>query len=236
MITLAIDNRETKLIDLIKDRDLDKYMQSITMTTLPLDIGDIHIQYQEKIWIFERKSVQDLIASIKDGRYKEQKARMLSSGNDITYIIEGDNITSTYNERHQKILSGVYLHTMYRDGIRVIFTKNLNDTCTFILTMCTKIIDNPGKFSEGEAKQYIDCVKLKNKKIENITPETCYLMQLSQIPGISTTIAKNIQENYPTMRELIKNLEESDDRIAMLCTIQKIGKEKASNILEYLKF
>jgi ERCC4-type nuclease len=236
MITIYIDTRESQLISLFKARDLDKYQASISFEVKTLDIGDIHLQYDQKNFVFERKTVNDLLASVKDGRYREQKARLLSLDNaNISYIIEGDDIVSSKYDRHQSLLSGVYLHTMYRDNLHVVFTKNTNDTCTFILTLCAKIIDKPTDFV-NTIESYTDCIKLKTKKIDNITPENCYIMQLAQIPSISNVIAKNIQQVYPNMRSLIEALEKTDDKLGTLCNIDKIGKEKALKILNYLSF
>jgi crossover junction endonuclease MUS81 len=241
MIRLVLDTRETQLISLLRDRDLDKYSSSITFEVKQLDIGDIHICYDERIWIIERKTVADLLASIKDGRYKEQKQRLIASRHDCMYLIEGDDIMSSKNERHQVTLSSAYIHTMFRDGIRVLFVKNITDTVTFILTLCAKILDKPEYFVENckDHSDYVDCVKIKSKKIENITPDNCYIMQLAQIPGISAIIAKKIASIYPSMRDLVfalERLEDTEARIDLLSSIEKIGKEKAKKILEYLSY
>lgn len=236
MIRVTVDNRERQLISLINERDLDKYAGTIDVQVQALDIGDIQIDYNEHKWVFERKTVADLLASIKDGRYREQKARILASGMKATYIIEGDDIVCSRNERNQIMLSGVYLHTIYRDNIHMVFVKNINDTCTFLLTLCTKIIDNPDNFTKNVTIDYLDAVKVKSKKIDNITPDNCYIMQLSQIPSISVVIAKNIQQVYPTMRDLISTLETAEDKIAVLCKIDKVGATKAATILQYFAF
>lgn len=65
-----------------------------------LPLGDIilHDPAQEKdIVLFERKTLADLAASIRDGRYKEQSFRLIESAttsgfntHHIVYIIEGD--------------------------------------------------------------------------------------------------------------------------------------------------
>tara|TARA_Y100000389_G_C17207682_1_gene386888 strand:+ start:58 stop:462 length:405 start_codon:yes stop_codon:yes gene_type:complete len=133
---------------------------------------------------------------------------------------------------------------MYRDNIHLVFTKSIEETATYILTMCTKIIDKPEKFVKdikdddaGDGQNYINCIKMK--KMANVTPENCFLMQLSQIPTISATIAKYIQKSYSSMKDFIKaieEIEETQDRINMLCKIEKIGKEKAKKILEYMQF
>jgi ERCC4-type nuclease len=81
---------------------------------------------------------------------------------------------------------------------------------------------------------YTDFIKLKKNKIDNIDINTCYIMQLSQIPHISNVIAKNIAKKYPTMIELITKINNSEDKIKELCTIDGIGKEKAAIITKYL--
>lgn len=240
MLKLLLDSRESSLISSIKSRDLDTYTHKISINTQQLDVGDILIQTDNKSWIFERKTVSDLISSVKDGRYKEQKGRLISTYDTVTYIIEGDDIISSKNERNQTLLSSIYVYTLYRDNIKLIFTRNIEETTTFILTMCTKIIDKPEKLipsekQEGDNKKsYLDLIKIK--KIDNITPNICYIMQLSQIPTISTVIAKYIQNIYPTMKSLLNALDNTEEKVQLLCKIEKIGKEKAIKILEYLHY
>jgi ERCC4-type nuclease len=239
MINLIIDSREQQLYNYIKERDLDKYQSDIIINSEQLELGDINICFDNYKYILERKTINDLLASIKDGRYKEQKSRLLASQNDITYIIEGDDILSSRQYNNQNILSSVYFHTMYRDNIKIIFTKNIQETCTFILTFCSKIIEKPEHFKKDiqqTSNDYVECLKIKSKKIDNITPDICYIMQLSQIPHISTKIAKNIQKKYSTMKELINILESTTDKIILLSNIEMIGKEKAKKILEYFHY
>ncbi len=243
MLQIIVDSREASLYTQLTDRDLDKYQDHISIIQEPLDIGDIHIRYDDIFYIFERKTPADLLSSIKDGRYKEQKARLLSNANiqDISYIIEGDNViaSQTYSQNKSTLLSS-YLHSMFRDNIRVLFTKNMTETTTLLLTIATKIIDNPDKFAKQSNNEitYTDILKLKQKKIENIDPQTCYIMQLAQIPHISNVIAKHIAATYPTMQQLLDALKQEatpEDKIKLLCNIEKIGKEKAKNVIKYLQ-
>jgi crossover junction endonuclease MUS81 len=236
-VTLILDARENTLYNNIIQRDLDKYKDFLEIEKKQLELGDIHIIFKNTTFVIERKSVNDMVSSIKDGRYKEQKHRLLSNieANKITYIIEGDTIISKHNNHN--ILSSVYLYSIYRDGIHIAFVKNIEETSTYILTLCTKIIDNSDKFlKNNEEISYIDTCKIKSKKIANIDVKTCYLLQLSQIPTISIVIAKNIENKYPTLRELLKSLDESDNKEKLLCDIDKIGKDKAKKILIYLGY
>ena len=149
MLEINIDYREKFLIDLIrknkneakmleeinKNTKVGDKLQNIKFTIENLELGDINFVYNgELILIIERKSLKDLISSVKDGRYKEQKARMKASGVQVMYIIE-----ELYNipvDKHNldiygmkvKQIFGLILNSMFRDNIQMLFTKNVEDT------------------------------------------------------------------------------------------------------------
>lgn len=233
MIELFIDSREKNLLKIINDRDLDIYKDNIIIHNKQLDIGDIQIIIQNNLFIFERKTTNDLLASINDGRYKEQKARLKSSNaRSITYLIEGDNITSIKN-KNQKKLTSVYFNSIYRDGINVLFMKDIDDTATFLLLLSTKMIDKPENYlGIIEDKDYIDVCKIKTEKKMNINKDNCYLLQLSQIPSISKELAKKIKDIYPSLMILMTSLKDNGELI--LTNIDGIGKTKAKTIYDYL--
>lgn len=238
MLKIIIDSRETNLYNNIIERDLDKYTDKITIIKQQLEIGDIHIEYDDLIYVYERKTVNDLLSSVKDSRYKEQKSRLLSNYKNVNYIIEGSDIIASNNLHNQNLLTSIYFNSTYRDNIKIFFTKNINDTTTFLLMLSTKIIDKPHNFIQNETQKtepdYIDICKIKSKKSDNIDKETCYLLQLSQIPNISKQIAKNIKDVYPTMKILINTLATSENPYELLMKIPNIGKQKANKIIEYL--
>ena len=85
MISLIIDHREQLL---------KQYFQQLPEVSFEnLDLGDIQFKYQDQIiFIIERKTLQDLADSIKSGRYREQRVRLLqtiSPSSRILYLIEG---------------------------------------------------------------------------------------------------------------------------------------------------
>lgn len=238
MLNIYIDSREQLLYNNIIDRDLDKYKDSITIIKKQLELGDILIEYDDLNFIFERKTMNDLLSSVTDGRYNEQKMRLLNNYTNINYLIEGTDIISSNNINKQQLLTSIYYHSIYRDNIKIFFNKNLNDTITFLLLLSTKIIDNPDKFKSSSSSisntNFIDNCKIKSKKIDNIDKETCYLLQLSQIPGISKEIAKNIKDKYSSMKILLDTLSTSQEPHKILEDIPNIGKKKANKIIEYL--
>ena len=243
MIKIEIDCREKYILKDLLSRDLDIYKDKIEIISKNLELGDmiIIIESINKTLYFERKTLADLTSSITDGRYKEQKKRLLSNidPNNITYIIEGDTINKSLLRNNTSIQS-VYFRTLYRDNIKIIFTNNIQETVTFILSFVCNIIKCPDKYInniDNNIDNYLSNVKIKSKKIENITPDNCYLLQLSQIPTISFIISKYISEKYSSMPILINELQKIEDynnKIKELCKIQKIGKEKAIKILKFL--
>lgn len=243
MIKIEIDCREKNILKDFLARDLDIYKDKIEIISKNLELGDIIINIESinKILYFERKTLSDLTSSITDGRYKEQKNRLLSNidSNNITYIIEGDTINKSLLRNNTSIPS-VYFRTLYRDNIKIIFTNNIQETVTFILSLVCNIIKYPDKYTnniDNNIDNYLSNVKIKSKKIENITPDNCFLLQLSQIPTISYIISKHISEKYNSMPTLINELqkiENYNDRIKELCEIKKVGNEKAIKILKFL--
>ena len=129
-ITLYLDNREHQLINLFNNVNKTNIIQS-NLITKNLDIGDIIIEYHpsdnqinqtsKNRLILERKTIPDLISSIKDGRYHEQKIRLLScqsSDTIIGYIIEGDiNQTIQHNNTDltKSQIYGMFISNIFRD-------------------------------------------------------------------------------------------------------------------------
>jgi ERCC4-type nuclease len=234
MTEIHVDYRETGLLHELQGCHVDA-----TVISKNLEIGDIHIVTKTGVsLVFERKTLADLAASIKDGRYKEQKHRMLSSiaPRHITYIIEGGQLCG--RDQHGingTTYEGVYINTMYRDGCHVIFVKDVKETAEWLTKVATRCEAHPDKFSATQtSEEYHTSCKAKTRKIENITPKTCYIMQLCQIPGVSKKVAEVIQTAYPTMCALVTKLAESCDPVKELSKLQLIGAKKAQCIVNYI--
>ena len=254
-IHIRIDMREPVLQSLLQTyhAGMDPSNQEgVSITIEPLDVGDVHIVFGEHSILFERKSLPDLAASVKDNRYREQKTRLLASGTKpkhIIYILEGVPAQQTLlssdfpvHGLRPSVVSGMMIYTMLRDGIHVINVKNTDETGAWIWSIAMKCLSNPEKvFGTTEQEQggagtnsYLQNIKVR--KMDNITPESCYMMQLCQIPNISISTAQEISKRYPSMLNLLSTLSSipNDGRIKLLTEIPMIGKKKAQIILSYL--
>lgn len=209
---IKIDNREKAFIDFMTK---DGYAFDVE----PLDVGDIQfVDRTSKIpfIIIERKTYADLEASIKDGRYKEQKERMLKA---YPYkvrkilLLEGD---PSKFRMGKKTLNSVIVNSMIRDHISVYCCRDFAELCGLLETIILnlpKYIDeliksvcmmNEVATFENELSAYTHSVKVAKK--ENNTPKICFRNMLCQINGISNSIADVIVEKYGHLYGFIEML------------------------------
>jgi ERCC4-type nuclease len=144
-----------------------------------LHIGDIVFEDDsgKTILIFERKTLNDLAASIKDGRYNEQSFRLdkePTHNHNIIYIIEGD--IERYNEKRthisKKTLMSSMFSLLYYKGFSVLRTNTIcetADTIVFFADKYDKTITN-----EKNRKPYYE---LNSSSSENGALSTGAVMQ-----------------------------------------------------------
>lgn len=235
-IELVIDQRE---------RDLKEYFCD-KATIEMLDIGDILFRKEQKtILVIERKSVDDLSASICDGRSREQRARLLNCGierNRIMYLIEGNILKKTRVKGGSSTLVGSVINMLLRDGILVHKTNNMEETKFFIEKLYDKLQTDLNSFwCDNDSPQIPYEATLKAKKKNNMTPNLWFTMCLTNIPSIQSSAVSAIVEKYKSLPLLLHAYEALDvsDRHKMLIGLstgesRKIGPQVSKRIYEYL--
>ena len=237
---IIIDNREKKLIPFFEN-----------IETKNLDIGDIQFKKDDKITlVIERKTQEDLSASIKDGRHREQKLRLLNCNIPIIiYIIEGKCTDKYINGITSDTQISSILNTVFRDKFYLFRTLNIDETSVLIKKLYQKMEKDEFKIKDSDYSSvikdsdYSSVIKVKKK--DNLTPEICYIAQLSQIPGVSNTIAKCIIETYPSMFSLCEKFNNTtiNERKKVLENLtfnqttgksRKVGKVISERIYNYI--
>jgi len=212
MMKLVIDTREHEFIEVCREK-ITEYPH-ITMEVAPLDLGDIEIHFHEqKLLIWERKTFQDLLSSIKDGRYAEQSHRLLHEyrPNQIVYLIEGIFSQVKTDGEKKTALSAMTTLAFFK-GVHLWRSVHVQDSVFQILACCDKLYreyerGNTFETIQTEPISYSHFVK-KVKK-DNITPENIGEIFLCQIPGINTNTAKALMAkangDFSRFMEMIKH-------------------------------
>lgn len=89
-------------------------------------------------WIVERKRLDDLVGSIKDGRFHEQKFRLRRSGiKNVIYLIEEFTVTqdSATASKYQEMVASAIASTQVVNGYFVKKTRDLDDTIRYLTRM-----------------------------------------------------------------------------------------------------
>ena len=171
MIKLLIDYREKKILDYFKDH---KNKENIEKKNLL--VGDIIFTYDnEKILIIERKTIKDLMSSITDGRYKEQKFRLMKNNNinNLLILLEGEIEEPKFGYMKKKNVLGSIINTMFRDNINIYKTFDIDETCYFIECILNKLL-------KKETKNFTKLLNLENIKDNQENQSYCDTIKLSK--------------------------------------------------------
>tara|TARA_B100000035_G_C20897008_1_gene507633 strand:- start:2 stop:784 length:783 start_codon:yes stop_codon:yes gene_type:complete len=255
---LFIDSREPKtLIKYITSLN-ESSKNKIIIEQKQLDNGDF-IFYDEinnkNILVIERKSLEDLESSIKDGRYNEQSFRLNElniHNHNIIYLIEGA-IINYKNTFFRNTLYSTLLSLNYYKGFSVITSLNKIETGDILLAFSSKLIreNKPGFYNDlsnntdnntinntnntiNNTNNYINNIKLSKKS--NVTCDNIFQLMIMQIPGISAVSAQAITNEFNNIQELIESLKNEDNKLEniKLASGRKINKTIYDSLKKYL--
>ena len=233
---IKIDTREQELFTKCQQiiEALPKFKDiKIISQTLPL--GDIIINDGiNDCVIIERKTLTDLAASIKDGRYDEQSYRLnglLHHNHNIIYLIEGDvNRFNAFKERIDKqTLYSAMFSINYFKGFSVMRSTNLDETAMIACNMVYKLV---GGLKTGKIAFYNQPTpsnKQNNDKEDN--------NEEKDTEKETTEKKEATEKDYCSVIKKVKKENITPDNIGeiMLCQIPGVSSGSALAILSQFK-
>jgi ERCC4-type nuclease len=233
---MIIDFREKDIIkyciEMNEENKLNKNYIDIKIENLLL--GDILI---DKLLI-ERKTINDLAASIVDGRYREQSFRLLKAlqeGFKVFYFIEGNIDLYKGTISKNTLVSTIY--SLTHKGFQVLLTKNSKETAFFLLQFSQKIKKEKDKVVEKNivsvgldvSINIIDTPKDRDKDnfVGHSLIDTKNLIE--SVNDIDVTY-ENTQGVIQTKKN--KNITKDNISVFMLCQIPGISIKTAGILLE----
>ena len=257
---IRIDNREHDLIQLVNQLILTiPAFKELQVTVEALPLGDIILTENgsDKV-IIERKSLADLLARIKDGRYEEQSLRLANCNvhkHNVSYLIEGKMVV---DHKINKLLFSSLFSILYYKGFSVLRTFDVQESAFVVLqTFCKLSKDwlKPSYYNmninaninintneienvSNTNKSYGEVIK-KTKK-DNISTNNIGAIMLSQIPGVSYNIADIVITKFGSIHQLCTAIKEDHGCLNDLCYInskgdkRKLNKTSIKNMIEFL--
>jgi ERCC4-type nuclease len=205
--TFYLDTRESDLIRLLSPVE--------NMTVKQLDVGDIWIgttedgKINEGGLVIERKSMSDFEASILDGRYREQRGRILAYCQENKaqpiYILEG--ALSSISGRLEKsaiikFMNRLVLHYQ----IPILQTISVQETAEIIKALQHQWHEED---PQKTVKKKTDLVRVTDgihvkKKVNALDHKQFAISCLAQCPGVSVKIAEGLIDEFKTLKGVIE--------------------------------
>jgi crossover junction endonuclease MUS81 len=252
-VKIVLDTREVRSVS---DRDyisgeLKKHGVTPILRSLPLGdvlwVAEVNPSYAQSLkaanvgdeddgkvevvleHILERKRLDDLISSIRDGRFHEQKFRLHKSGiKNVTYLIEEFTVSQERMGKYEEAVESAIASMQVVNNFFVRQTTKLDDTISYLARM-TKTLKAlyeakdlnviPSQSFEAEAVAIMlerfrkispdkifgmtfSVFSVMCDKSESMTLRDVYLKMLMCIRGVTGEKAIEIQKIWPTPRAL----------------------------------
>lgn len=197
-MAIVLDNREHSLISLLS-----------TAPVQQLPVGDAWIKVGEQLkLVIERKTTADFEASFLDGRYREQRTRLLAYCAEqkarALYVLEG-GLDGRRRSLDRPALQKLIHRLLLRYGVAVYFTKSTEDTASTLTILAQQLTEDATVF-EGEQLSYTD-VQHVTKKANKDDPKAFACAALQGCPGVSAKSAAAIWEVAQTWPRLLEMTE-----------------------------
>ena len=196
-----------------------------------LPLGDIIINDGAKdLVIIERKSLSDLAASIKDGRYEEQSYRLKNlwhHNHNIIYLIEGDfNRFNSFKDRIDKLtLYSAITSLNYFKGFSVWRSMSIDETALMICNMAYKL-------NKEKDKQpfYSNDLTATNKLLDTTSAAEA-------VVDLNKEVIVSSDKDYCSVVKKVKKDNITTENIGeiMLCQIPGVSSASALAILAQFK-
>jgi ERCC4-type nuclease len=204
--TEKIDQEEIPIATLQIDMREHGLMKELTYkyNSSALPVGDIWIgSYDKPALVLERKTATDFSSSVTDGRYREQRGRLLAFSQEkesrIAYLVEGSLCCKLGEDTIHKLIARLQLV----HGIPVFRTQSLKDTAKFTQVMHDYWMkDNDCFKSLTTAQRAVDGIHIKKK--ENAEDSHMFAVNvICQVPGVSVKIAEGWLSEFGSLKAVL---------------------------------
>lgn len=219
-----IDTRESDSYQLVKELNDIGCPASVAQ----LEIGDYQLRDDagRTHCIIEHKTMNDLFASIRDGRYKQQLYRLQESQLPVHYWIDGQ-LGEEVKKRApncEKAVCSAMIH--------------LSQQRASVLTLTLPKADVLSRFHKYYSEELVDGKSMEKQQLKHLCKKRSVsgvVGVLTSIKGVSIDKANCISERWPTVKSIIEQLETDPEEIAQhTVKKRKLGRSFTQNLRESL--
>jgi ERCC4-type nuclease len=189
---MIVDTREAELIKLFTD-------EKVEIEVKQLSVGDIWIGDL----IIERKSIRDLEASILDGRYREQRGRILAycqeNKTQPMYILEGGLHSHTGRLQTSAIMKFIN-RLIFHYQIPVAQTSSVKETAELLRAITEQQQEKPESLQRKTELIKVADGFHTQKKSNAQDPTQFSIASLSQCPGVSVKMAESLVTAFGSLK------------------------------------
>lgn len=239
-----VDSREQTLYENLQQQ------LSIPVKKQMLVLGDVVVQKQEGgevLFLLERKTVRDLVHSLKDGRFHDQRRRWKEYSQphpsvSVSVWVEGDLLSADMDETmRSSLLNALFRLQSKHDVIvhqvrtRDAFVKSLQMVVEKLEKDAYHLVKDTTTTQNANIVATTDTMSQHRKSSKS--RETYWMDCLALIPGVSNSTAQKITAYFPTMASIVQT--DISDVLPRLSEIQisekrRLGDKLAKKILEHI--
>ena len=242
---IKVDNREVEVLSHLKQLILIPSFKNIQIVIENLPIGDFIIadEKEDKI-IIERKTISDLLASIKDGRYNEQSYRLnglTHHNHNIIYLIEGDvnkvNRFKGDNTTEKLTVYSAIFSLNYFKGFSVFRTFTIDETALSICNMAYKLEKSIYSGKKGFYPNLNNYTKHITIDDNNIVVDNNLVNNIDNNKLLEEEHNETSEKDYINMVKKVKKENITPENIGeiMLCQIPGISSVTSLAIMDKFK-
>ncbi len=240
-LQFILDNREHSL-----STELTRI--GLPFSVKALDVGDFMIQTAEGVPLLvgERKSFADFAASNNDGRYREQRTRLMATrgqGVAVLYVLEGAwspqcNRTFCNGRTTESTLQRLTSRLILRYGMPVLASANLAETARWCQRLLEQLTDDPTVFqpesglaADTTAAMATYAATFHTVKKSNKGPGGVAQGMMSAIPGLGEKRVAALLEQVSIAKLCSMT---SSEISALMVGGKRLGDKLAATIVEAL--
>ena len=207
-VRIRVDDRERRsaLLKVLQDNE------NVDVCIERLPVGDYEVEGQ---LLVERKTLVDLVASIKEGRLFAQLYRLIQADQPSALLLEGTTADLSRSGMHREAIQGAMMQITLFMQIPVLRSMHANESAYLLLMAARHISNIQARRSKSPRRYQASRMTRKEKQ---------QLYFLQGLPGIGLTRARQLLEKFGSVQEVLAASEQE------LCQVAGVGRSTAQKI------